>query len=629
MVTRVSRRMEYAGRFGRQQADQAIKKDLVRALVELVTNSDDSYRRLENQQISADGRILVEIHRRHRGSVLRVTDFAEGMDGYALDHAIGTYAGETSGFMGGEPVRGYFGRGVKDAILGLGEGTVTGIVNNEIHHAWLGIQNNEPFYRAQDPIRSGDTERPNSTSVEITVSRDDIRIPRFDNIRAQLSLHFALRDILVNSSRKVILSNLNAGGGRGLEFQLGYHFPQGQLLLQQILNVSSFDTFCEIEIHLADVPLDTPREQGYIAQAGLLVKSANAILDNTLFRFDGDINAQRFYGRVVCPYLDELLREDETILLATRDGLDRSHPFIRRLFELCEEVLTPLIEQERRRARREQTPVQNDELRAKLNDAVSRFNQIARSELADIDSSDTGEEPEPYVPESGYGFVPEYVTVLTARRRTLALRGLARITPEGSIVNVTSDNPNVSVVTPIVILEPREDHDWIVEARAVVEGIQVGAEAILAAECEGLTAEALVRVVARPDPPDPPDGPRLRRRRGLFNEIRFTDERNPRQRVRYDSQSKDVIVATNHASVRPYIHDSSGVGTDSAQGQVMLAELISEAVCGAIARHGIETGRFVAPVGGEAEATQVQQLRLQNQYSGLIHEVIVAQEFRA
>ena len=332
--------------------------------------------------------------------------------------------------MSGEPVRGYFGRGVKDAILGLGEGTVTGIVNNEIHRAWLGVQNNEPFYHAQDPIRSGD-HRPNSTLVEITVSRDDIRIPHFDNLHAQLSLHFVLRDILANSSREVILSNLNASGARGREFQLGYQFPQGQLLLQQTLNVSSFDVPCEIEIYLADVPLDTPREQGYIAQAGILIKSANAILDNSLFRFDGDTNAQRFYGRIVCPYLDELLREGEPILLATRDCLDRSHPFIRSLFELCEEALTPLIEQERRRVRQEQTHAQNDELRAKLDSAVTRFNQIARDELADIDNTDTGEEPEPYVPESGYGFVPEYVTVLAARRRTLALRGLARVIPEG------------------------------------------------------------------------------------------------------------------------------------------------------------------------------------------------------
>ena len=150
---------------------------------------------------------------------------------------------------------------------------------------------------------------------------------------------------------------------------------------------------------------------------------------------------------------------------------------------------------------------------------------------------------------------------------------------------------------------------------------------MITAECEGLIAEAMVRVVARSEQSDPNE-PRPRRRRGLFNEVRFSEERDPRQRVRYDRESKDVIIAVNHASVRPYIRDVTGTGNDTPQGQVMLAELISEAVCETIARHGIETGRFAAPVGGEVEAIQVQQLRLQNQYSGLIHEAIVAPEFR-
>ena len=55
MTIRVSRPMDYADRFGIQQADQAIKRDIVRALVELITNSDDSYRRIENTGRSVDG----------------------------------------------------------------------------------------------------------------------------------------------------------------------------------------------------------------------------------------------------------------------------------------------------------------------------------------------------------------------------------------------------------------------------------------------------------------------------------------------------------------------------------------------------------------------------------------------
>ena len=43
-----SRKLEYADRVALQQADQAIRKDVLRALVELVTNSNDSYSRLED-----------------------------------------------------------------------------------------------------------------------------------------------------------------------------------------------------------------------------------------------------------------------------------------------------------------------------------------------------------------------------------------------------------------------------------------------------------------------------------------------------------------------------------------------------------------------------------------------------
>ena len=386
------------------------------------------------------------------------------------------------------------------------------------------------------------------------------------------------------------------------------------------------DASCRIVVYRADDPLDTPREQGYNAQAGFLIKSENAILDNTLLKFDGDVNAQRFYGTVSCQYLDDLLRADEPILLATRDGLDRAHWFVRELFDLCEEVLEPLVQQEAERVRRELHHVQNRALQQKLDTALNRLNRIARDELAELNPLEPGDQRDPYIPPSGFGFVPEYANVLIGRRKTLLLRAFARIIPGGTMVTVSSDHPNVSVSAPAVVMEPRDDFEWIVEAAVAVEGVQVGAEAIIVAECEGLASEALVRIIARAESGDQP--PQPRRRRGLFGEIRFSEESDPRQRVRYDRDSKDIIVAVNHSSVHPYISDASGAGTDTAQGQVILAELISEAICGAIARHGVETGRFAAPVGGEVEAIQNHQLRLQNQYSGRIHEVIVAPEFR-
>ena len=59
------------------------------------------------------------------------------------------------------------------------------------------------------------------------------------------------------------------------------------------------------------------------------------------------------------------------------------------------------------------------------------------------------------------------------------------------------------------------------------------------------------------------------------------------------------------------------------QGQVLLAELITEAVCREIARHGVEEGKFLAPEGAEADAIQNHFIRLQNRYAHVIHDVIV------
>ena len=546
------------------------------------------------------------------------------MDGAKLDLAVGTYAEETSGFSKGERVRRYFGRGIKDAILGLGEGVVTGTINSKIHQASLSVRDNSPYYEAQQPISLLGMGHPNGTKVEITVTREDMRIPLFDNIRGQLSLHYALRDIHSSPKRTVILRNEIARTPQ--EHNLSYVFPKGKLIRQETLDVGDYGVNCDVELYRSDVPLDTPRENGYVAQAGLLIKSGTAILDNTLFRFDGDPYAQRFYGTINCLYLNELLLNEEQIVTATRDGLDRSHPFVSQLFKVCEEFLDEYIKKEALRAKADQRRSKSKELQQKIDSAINRLNVIARDELADLDPIDD-DVKEPLVPPDGFGFVPEYTSILTAKRKSLTLRSLTNILPEGSLVNITSDSPNVRVVTPTVVIQPREDFPWLNETKVTLEGVQVGAEAIITATSEGLQADALARVIARRDPPEP-NGPTPRKRRGLFNDIQFSEESNPRQRVRYDRQTKDVVIAINHASVNPYIYDSVGSGTDTAQGQVILAELISEAVCNTIARNGVESGKFPVLVGGEAEAIQVQQLRLQNEYSGRIHEALVSPEYR-
>jgi hypothetical protein len=50
-----SRKLQYADRVALQQADQAIRKDVLRALVEVITNCNDSYSRLEHTGMRVKG----------------------------------------------------------------------------------------------------------------------------------------------------------------------------------------------------------------------------------------------------------------------------------------------------------------------------------------------------------------------------------------------------------------------------------------------------------------------------------------------------------------------------------------------------------------------------------------------
>src|SRR3972149_2264687 len=95
-----------------QQAQSTIKS-LVDAIVELVTNSDDSYRRLEEAGSEASGQIDVYVSRQKGGvcQLIQVSDSAEGMGWHELERAV-TFAASASGFLEGRSVRGLFGRGL-------------------------------------------------------------------------------------------------------------------------------------------------------------------------------------------------------------------------------------------------------------------------------------------------------------------------------------------------------------------------------------------------------------------------------------------------------------------------------------------------------------------------------------
>ena len=122
-------------RFYQHVRDHSIK-DVYDALVELVTNADDSYHRLYKRgKIAKDGGdVLIEYLEQRKGkpSQIIVRDRAEGMDSSDMEDRL-LHLGR---FSSGEGSRGYMGRGAKDCSA-LGDVTFDSIKDPETGKAMI------------------------------------------------------------------------------------------------------------------------------------------------------------------------------------------------------------------------------------------------------------------------------------------------------------------------------------------------------------------------------------------------------------------------------------------------------------------------------------------------------------
>jgi hypothetical protein len=628
--------MSYAGRMARQQADSAIKRDVIRALIELITNANDDYIRIESKGGRAEGTIIVAAEWRRKGeSVLRVMDKAQGMSRSTLDECLGNYAQLSSGLDQGLSVRGYFGRGLKDAILGLGEGKVYTIKNGILNEGWLGMREGHAHLEIEDERVAtkedrerfflGLCEKGNGTCVEIRVTRDDVQVYQKDNLKRYLETHYALRDLMSNANRRVELWALPSNQKAGLK----YEYPVAETVLEHEAGFiyQGEAVAVRILINKSPEPLSTPSEADSYAEAGFVVDAMHAdgqriVLENTLFGFDKIMGSERFYGRVSCPHLVDLLREEQPVVLANRDGLDWMHPFNKALRKHVESVVEPLIRDEERRLMSEARPSDDSRHRERKQVVVSALNEIAKLELGAAGKD--GDPRTPYIPPQGIGFVPQFVNVLYRKEAALCLRARTPdVVQNGDVALVESEKPSIVLKARQFEFVEREDAAGVAEAKVIVEGRKLGEDGLVTAVVGDIRVQCWVRVVAKHEAPK--THIKKREHGGIVHDIQYFDDADPKQRVIL----KDGIVKVflRAPSVQPYV-DKSGNLWETPQAQVLLAELVTEAFTRELAATKVRSGKALAVPGQEVEAVQREFLKLQYQYVGRIHEAIVEPRFR-
>jgi hypothetical protein len=399
--------IEYLGRAKRSDAYEAMGNDLVRALVELITNSDDAY-----DKAGRKGPIQIEAehYRASTGEYNRVIvrDQASGMTPSQVKAGILVAGARSSGHESGHRRRGLHGRGAKDvSVFGkatfktIAEGVFTDVTLFGSNFRWEGDSRQATTLDYQ---MMGLSDGASGTEVTIYVKRSAHSVPLHKNLADRLARHVQLRDIMTDPSTRVTLRDL----GRPADPQRLTYQPPGfsEVVLEEDLAVPDYpDAKCHLVIRRSAAQFEDDR--GASRHGGIVIVGRRGIYDATYFGLEGRPGALWFSGRLECDYIDALQDDFDNqndpdvpeasrpvrivpeklnpwqLITRRRDGLERGHPFTERLRALVEARLQPLADAEEQAASKEAGGA-NENTRKILRNAASKlgalYEELARQQ---------------------------------------------------------------------------------------------------------------------------------------------------------------------------------------------------------------------------------------------------------
>ena len=474
--------VKYAARFLKRHINKAIQRSYLKSLAEPITNSHDSYIRLEkdamdrgdSKSAEAPKPILVYVDRGTKR--IRVVDYAEGISRDEMLEKFLEYGEEKGGQEKGYRVRALFGQGLADVMFGQVRGVVHSIKDGKYCYArfkWrkksergrlverqvIDIPNNSAHATLE--VRGQHHIPPpyNGTVAEFTFV--NAPFPQEEKVVERLSNFYMLR--LVNSDPgRIVRAIFTEPDGRVCaEHPIRYSFPTGELLGE--LDTSfTYEDSSEVgvvgKLYRFRSAL-TQSEAGEDREGGLLVFDGQSVFDLTLFGYDENPYARRLFGTLELKGASDIIRaklnqsEPEEILTEARNGFDRKHPFYLKLRNAVDPWLKDIVDKERRRSESEAS-VLSDETRKRHQRAFDKLNELYKELNDDVITIGTPDGVTPR-PAGGLQFERESVTVTAMRKYAIRLFVDCTVIEPGETVSIGADNPDIKVIPPtIAVVRP-------------------------------------------------------------------------------------------------------------------------------------------------------------------------------
>lgn len=495
--------VEYRARAFEQDAAEAIRGDVIRALIELITNADDAYE-------GAPGQIAVSIIPQRDADfphLIKVQDQARGLTADGMIENFAVLGGEKASSH--PAVRGLFGRGAKDvSTLGavrfraIRDGKYSELLLNS-HGEWRMQAEDEPATADQlSELGLGDDE--NGLTVELLV-KEKISIPSRLQLQDKISDHAQLRDLIRRRSTLLI----DKRGGDHAPVELQAPDLAGEVIIDEELPLVGYEP-----VHLVVRKLPQ-RQSGAVSPYsthGLIIKSGVSAFENTWFDLDRRNEAVFFSGEVEAPEIARIIRAYDKgdselggptrLLSRSRDGLIKEHPYRVALAQAITTRLKPVFDElatamdgDRRGGKELKKAI--DVARAALRDQI-------RELLDEIDDDDEGPVEESI---ADLAIIPPRRIAAPNESLTFTVRAVRK--PVGELsARVETAHPAESMASVAASEAEWIAHDRLPAYQTNVYAMTGDSEgtAVVSVEVDGMKAYATI-TVRQPSPGDetPPD----------------------------------------------------------------------------------------------------------------------------
>ena len=430
-----------------QTATRAMQGNIILALIELITNSDDSYDRMGE----IDRRIFIYYQKKTYKGVFSVKDDAAGMDINDIERFLKYWKENELEDSDGQ--RGYFGKGAKDALACMNDGEIASFKDGKFIRVGIFFNEHKKMqYKIYEECKVTTSLRKkysivNNGTVASFVAdphKDKkIKVPQFSTLYGELSNHYLLRKILQNDNTIVTLIRKGSQKDRR---RLAYVQPKGVQIHSDSFEVlcDGFDSPFKIDMTVSRSKTAlTQKEAGDCRHGGLLVvDDKSVVLDISLFKYDHEVMASKFFGEVVFNGFRKLLKKNEIVLSPERNGLIRNHPTIISLVEQIEKRLDKLIQDEKIRLQRDDVSDEGRIFQKNMKKFCDVLNEISAEVLGDLED-EVEKIDDDYKPIHGFCFNPASKKVCVDCTSVFALRiDTSKVKP-GTVVTLHSTNPTI------------------------------------------------------------------------------------------------------------------------------------------------------------------------------------------